>query len=173
MHEAQHRLNVQAIASTRIMEEVGVDAAAMEEFLYCLGVDSKELEGLEQANMLHTLCSSEKDFQMLRRTMFLPNARSRSVATLIDVRTTRQTARERRTRHVARQAPPLAAALLTVPALRGRGRIARYIMSFLLDKTTRQPKPTTVCVCLAHGCHHRTVGVMNFAQHTRAAHSSP
>ena len=173
MHESQHRLNVQAIASTHVMEEVGVDAAAMEEFLYCLGMDSKELEGLEKANILHILCSSEMDFQMLRRTMFLRNARSRSVATLIDFCAARQTRRDRRRSHVARQAPHLVVALLTVPALRGRGRIARYIMSFLLDETTQEPMPATGCVCLAHGCHHRTVGVRNFAQHTRAAHSSP
>ena len=132
-----------------------------------------ELNTLMAGRKLHTLFSSAEEFQLFRRTMHIPNARSRNVASLTEFRATAQMMRERRVRHVARRSVIIAAALCALPALRTRERLVRLIISFLMGRTaTQTTRAATVCVCLAHGCHHRTIGVESFAQHLRTAHAA-
>ena len=145
-------------------------ADAVEEFLFCSGVDQAELKGLQSSDKLRGLFASTAEFQLFRRTMHIPGARTRSLASFTEFRQTAHAMRERRLRHVARQSANLAAA---VPALRARERLVRHIISFTVGRSVLQaPTAATVCVCVAHGCQHRTVGVESFVQHVRTAHAA-
>ena len=145
-------------------------ADAVEVFLFCSGVDLAELKGLQSSDRLRGLFASTAEFQLFRRTMHIPGARTRSLASLTEFRQTAHAMRERRLRHVTRQSANLAAA---VPALRGRERLVRHIISFTVGRSVLQaPTAATVCVCVAHGCQHRTVGVESFVQHVRTAHAA-
>ena len=155
----------------RLPQHVGkVAATSIEEFLFCSGIHMDELNTLMSGRKLHTLFSSAEEFQLFRRTMHIPNAMSRNVATLTEFRAHAQMMRERRVRHVARRLVIVAAAL---PALRARKCLVHLIGSFFLERTATQTTcAATVCLCLAHGCHHRTIGVESFVQHLRTAHAA-
>lgn len=158
-------------APTRAMAATGVDAAAVEEFLFRSGLDIEELRVLITSNTLSRLLTSADEFQLLRRTLHIVGARPRGVASLAEFRQSLQTMRERRRRHIARHWGNFAAALSTVPALRGRERLARLIISFLLPQAPT-PRAATVCLCLAHGCNQRSLGIESFVQHIRTAHTA-